>query len=100
MRGSHIGSLRYDSTGRKRKSKALNKCKKPQNDFKPLEVRSVHPSYEDQIQYKSAALTSPHIDMKDDSYKKDISSQYTISVAYNKGAYQVITNDNIKHIGK
>ena len=100
MRGNHIGSLRYDPSGRKRKSKALNKCKRPQIDFKPLEVRSVHPNYEDRIQYKSAPLTSPRQEVKDESYKKEISSQYTVSVAYNKGAYQVITDDNVKYIGK
>lgn len=100
MRGNHIGSLRYDASGRKRKSKALNKCRRPQGTFKPMEVRSAHPNYEDRIQYKSAPLTPPRQDIKDDSYKKQISSKYTVSVAYNKGAYQVITDDNIKYIGK
>ena len=37
---------------------------------------------------------------KDTSYKKEISKQYTVAIAYNKGAYQVIPNSDLKHIGK
>ena len=36
----------------------------------------------------------------DNSYKKDISKQYTVSIAYNKGAYQVIPKGEVKDIGK
>jgi hypothetical protein len=36
----------------------------------------------------------------DNSYKKDISSTYTVSIPYNKGAYQVIPKDEVEHIGK
>ena len=32
--------------------------------------------------------------------KQRISSTYTIAPAYNKGAYQVVPNNEIKHIGK
>jgi hypothetical protein len=37
---------------------------------------------------------------QDNSYKKDISKQYTVSIAYNKGAYQVIPKKEVKDIGK
>ncbi len=100
IKGTTAGSLRYDFTGRKRKTKALNKCKRPQRTFKQMEVRSVHPNYEDQVQYKSAPLTPPRQVVQDDSYKKEVSSKYTVSIAFNKGAYQVIPDENIKHIGK
>ena len=96
----NTNTLRYDIHGRKRKSKALNKCKRPQRTFKEMTVRSVHPNYEDQIQYKSAPLTPARQVTQDDSYKKEISSKYTVSIAYNKGTYQVISDENIKHIGK
>ena len=33
-------------------------------------------------------------------YKKEISKQYTVSIAYNKGAYQVIPKNEVKDIGK
>jgi hypothetical protein len=32
--------------------------------------------------------------------KREISKNYTIAPAYNKGAYQVIPKKDIKHIGK
>lgn len=32
--------------------------------------------------------------------KIDISAGYTVAPAYNKGAYQVISKENIKYIGK
>ena len=36
----------------------------------------------------------------DKSFKKEVSKQYTVSIAYNKGAYQVIPNKEVKYIGK
>jgi len=96
----YTNSLRYDMHGRKRKSKALNTTKKYKPEFKPMEVKSVHPSYEDRQEYKSAPLTPPQNIVQDDSYKKEISAQYTVSIAFNKGAYQVVPNSDIKHIGK
>jgi len=96
----YTNSLRYDMHGRKRKSKALNTTKKYKPEFKPMEVKSVHPSYEDRQEYKSAPLTPAVQTVQDDSYKKEISSQYTVSIAFNKGAYQVVPNSDIKHIGK
>ena len=32
--------------------------------------------------------------------KKEVSKKYTVSIAYNKGAYQVIPTSDIKDIGK
>ena len=32
--------------------------------------------------------------------KQKISSTYTIAPAYNKGAYQVVPKNEVKHIGK
>jgi hypothetical protein len=37
---------------------------------------------------------------EDNSYRQEVSKQYTVSIAYNKGAYQVIPKKDIKHIGK
>ena len=36
----------------------------------------------------------------DNSWKVEISKQYTIAPAYNKGAYQVIPRKEVKDIGK
>ena len=37
---------------------------------------------------------------KDERYKIEVSKQYTIAPAYNKGGYQVIGKNNIKDIGR
>jgi hypothetical protein len=101
MKGSTTGSLRYDMTGRKRKSKALNKCKRYKPAFKEMTVKSVHPAYEDQVKYSSAPLTpASESNNVDDSYKQEVSKKYTVSIAYNKGSYQVVPNDDVKHIGR
>ena len=34
------------------------------------------------------------------SYKKEVSKNYTVSIAYNKGAYQVIPKKEVKSIGR
>ena len=36
----------------------------------------------------------------DDSYKKEASKNFTVAIGYNKGSYQVIPKNEIKHIGK
>tara|TARA_B110000495_G_C23014497_1_gene600552 strand:+ start:374 stop:814 length:441 start_codon:yes stop_codon:yes gene_type:complete len=40
------------------------------------------------------------IDAKWQKEKQEISATYTIAPAYNKGAYQVVPKNEIKHIGK
>ena len=37
---------------------------------------------------------------KDNTEQLKVSSNYTIAPAYNKGAYQVITKESIKDIGR
>lgn len=99
MKGTTAGSLRYDHTGRKRKTKALNKCKRYNPSFKELKPKS-NPLYDDQPEYASAPLGSPSQTVVDESYKQEVSKNYTVSIAFNKGAYQVVPNSDIKHIGK
>lgn len=47
------------------------------------------------------SVTSDHIALKkDDSYKKEISKNYTVAIAYNKGGYQVLRNEEIITAGR
>ena len=50
-------------------------------------------------EYKSAPLT-PYREVGVAEYKKEESKKYTLAPAYNKGAYQVISKENIRDIGK
>jgi hypothetical protein len=102
MRGTTAGSLRYDMSGRKRKTKALNTAQKYKPAFREqLTARPTHPNYRPQDELPSAPLTPPPTgDAPDTSFRQEISKQYTVSIAYNKGAYQVVPNSDLHHIGK
>ena len=89
------GSMMYDQHGRKRKVKKLYTSKKATPNFAKQEAKQFKKSEE----YPSAAVGEYTVP-EDTSYKKDISKQYTVSIAYNKGAYQVIPKKEVKDIGK
>ena len=60
-----------------------------------LQTFSNHVSVEEKPTYQSSGGTKPV-----DNIKLEVSKQYTIAPAYNKGAYQVITKSNVKDIGR
>ena len=89
------GSMNYDQFGRKRKtvtkrSKKVMTFKAKNPDFKKQSKKTMYPS----------AKTTEYKTPEDTSYKKEISKQYTVSIAYNKGNYQVIPKNEVKDIGK
>ena len=89
------GSLNHTTSGRKRSK--VRKVKKAQPVFKPLEPRKDY--RRETPEYPSAPLTK-YTPAKDESYKADVSKNYTVAIAYNKGAYQVIPKNSVKDIGK
>ena len=89
------GSINHSYSGRKRKTHRNVKKAKPV--FKPLVRKEVY--RRETQEYPSAPMTMGK-DMPDTSYKKEVSKSYTLAPAYNKGAYQVISKENIKHIGR
>jgi hypothetical protein len=89
------GSMMYDQHGRKRKVKKLYASKKAKPNFAKQETKT--------FKSASAIPSMPIGEYKtptDNSYKQEVSKQYTVSIAYNKGAYQVIPKKEIKDIGK
>lgn len=92
------GSMNYSPSGRKRKVKRASKKERPfipitkklEHPFMPLEASKPKPKT------KLKPFTSP----EDTSYRKQVSSKYTVSIPYNKGAYQVIPSQDIDKIGK
>ena len=93
------GSMNYDQHGRKRKNrlKSRRKSSNGQGQWVRLQVQDHSLSSSTKIPSAEPVPYSPALDS---SYKKEISKQYTVAVAYNKGAYQVIPRDDIEHIGK
>ena len=88
------GSINYTTSGRKRK--ATKKVKKASPVFKPLTVHTT-PYRRETREYPSQPMVGV-AGKVDESYKKEVSQSYTLAPAYNKGAYQVISKENIKHI--
>lgn len=89
------GSMMYDQHGRKRKVKKLYTTKKAKPNFAKQATK--------QFKNTSEIPSMPIGEYKtptDNSYKKEVSKQYTVSIAYNKGAYQVIPQKEVKDIGK
>lgn len=94
------GSLRHDSSGRKKKTKGRTTARKP----KAAGINNI-PSYNytrgrtDHI----PSYTGPGCATTVDPLAKEkleVCKKYTVAVAYNKGAYQVIPKDSVKHIGR
>ena len=103
--------------GRKRKCVSLKQKKRGGSSVgrapalhaggREFESRSLHQqTREDRIKLlaplKSDFQTAKEIQeqKKFEQEKREISKQYTLAPAYNKGAYQVIPKSDLKHIGK
>jgi len=89
-----FGSLRHTASGRKRKPLPKSKSYTPK--FEPLQVSSTY--RRDTVEYKSADSGVGTCVAPDRSYTED--ATFTVAPAYNKGAYQVISKENIKDIGR
>lgn len=99
------GSNNFTPSGRKRKRAVSRKKKRP--EFKemktnPLNNNFLQNEWSKKISEDKKKPFKPAPWMPDRSleFKKEISKQYTISIPYNKGAYQVIPLEDIDKIGK
>ena len=91
------GNMTYDQYGRKRKSKFTKAVRSPAQQWKTFAPDTTFRRTTEQ--YPSAPL-SQYTPPQDNTYKQKESKNYTVSIAYNKGAYQVIPKEEVKHIGK
>lgn len=95
--GMFYGSLTHTTSGRKKKQQRGRKnLYKPA--FRPLQATDTY--RRETPEYKSADVTRAVTHKVDEDFRKNISSKYTIAPAYNKGAYQVISRENVKDIGR
>ena len=102
MTSFYTGSLRYDPTGRKRKTNSMKRSKKV-HEFKPYKAEKTYAQLqmeEFNKKYPSWTGDSTYQPADDQSWKAEESKNFTVAPAYNKGAYQVIPASDIKHIGK
>lgn len=89
-----FGSLRHTTSGRRRKP--LPKKRKTYTpDFTPLKESDYY--RRNLPEYRSVDDGSHDTSATE---RHELDSKYTIAPAYNKGAYQVISRDNVKDIGR
>jgi hypothetical protein len=94
------GSMQYTTSGRKMGSKSRRKRRQVYHWKTTTEAQPIAPvNWRQLTEYPSAELGSPN---PEETAAKDhyVSSKHTIAPAYNKGAYQVISSENIKDIGR
>jgi len=95
------GSMRYSSSGRKKKNGHLYRRKKKSANAmgwdKPKRVAHADAKARKEIPSMKTTKYTPEVD---NSWKIEESKKFTVAPAYNKGAYQVIPQSDIKHIGK
>lgn len=93
------GSLSHDASGRKKRTARKGSFKRVQSSgtFKP--DYTYRRGRTDHIPSLMTNTCSTTVD-KDQAVKQEVSSKYTVAVAYNKGAYQVIPASSVKDIGK
>ena len=102
------GRLGYDQHGRKRKQKRKTRSSNglghhsftvAMRDHAPHASPVLEAARKHREKYPSMPIGEykPEVDT---SYKKEVSKNYTVSIAYNKGSYQVIPKDDVEHIGK
>lgn len=83
------GSNNYTFSGRNR---FVKRKRAPRPPFRTMQVPAREPS-----KYPSYESTAP---IEGTAVQRQKSSKYTVAIAYNKGAYQVIPTDEIKNIGR
>ena len=96
-------SMRHSPSGRKRKTNAWKKAKRP--DFVAQEAKHFkeEPASTKTISSKTMGGFTKSMTSKSkltQEERLEISKQYTLAPAYNKGAYQVIPRGDVEWIGK
>lgn len=101
------GSLRYGPSGRKRKEFKPAKPKRTESSSLWIEqwllLLSICSGKRIIEKYPSLGFKPGSLYVKrkpQENFREEVSKQYTVSIPYNKGAYQVIPEDEVKGIGK
>ena len=101
--GIIYNGTRYSPCGRKRKPlpkksrrRVVVNNTKPKPNSRLEEIHAFNQKYPSYGVHSAGSSCT----LENTDYKQEISSNYTIAPAYNKGAYQVILKDSVKDIGK
>jgi len=92
------GSLGYTTCGRKVNSKTRAKRRQVVWHWNTNRGKEQSTYLRESKQYSSLPLGDP--DPAETAQKEYYTSNHTVAPAYNKGAYQVISRENVKDIGR
>lgn len=92
------GSLRYTTCGRKVNSKTRAKRRQVVWHWNTNRGKEQSTYRRESKEYSSLPLGDP--DPEETAQKEYYTSSHTVAPAYNKGAYQVISRENVKDIGR
>jgi len=96
-------TMRYSMVGKKRKKKKLLPSTAYRPDFKPsdpVEKSGLDLYNEERSTKQYASYDSGKTGALTPKEEPKVVEGVTIAPAYNKGAYQVIPKDEVKHIGR
>lgn len=96
------GSLNHSTCGRRKKSIGTMNTKRTKRLDTSHTTMSQPPPLAHTIgqNYPSHVSSRPPSMAQTPRIQREKSEKYTVAIAYNKGAYQVIPNEDIKYIGK
>jgi len=95
--------MTHSFSGKKRKTNAWKTRTKTAKDYNWNDTgETVAPYVRESVYYPSASpCDNPKsINTLSKEERQRISSEYTVAPSYNKGAYQVIPRNEVKHIGR
>lgn len=91
-------SMRHSPSGRKRKTNAYKKAKRP--EWKAHVVETSKALLVQKLDTIPSVKPTKYVPDVDNSWKLEESKNFTVAPAYNKGAYQVIPRGDVEWIGK
>ena len=94
------GSLNYTTSGRKKKNLKTKKRKQDDRSYIGITRNNSHRSNNIISHRSNTVFNGQKLPPEWESERRDISSNYTIAPAYNKGAYQVIGKNEVEDIGR
>ena len=97
------GSMTHSFSGKKRKTNAwIVKTKKASDYNWDVRIKPPAPYVRESVYYPSMTCDKGYepSNTLSKEERQRISSEYTVAPSYNKGAYQVIPRNEVKHIGR
>lgn len=92
------GDMRRLPSGRKKTYNAWSSKKRTQRKFEEYVPPKTY--RRECVEYPSADCSGLSTHKDSSTYRQEESKKFTVAPAYNKGAYQVVSSEDVEYIGK